>query len=157
MGDQKQFCAADITRILAGVTMAAASGAEIAASCTEYADYIPLDESQYEFQRRLNTPTLPVAEMFHQAHLDHVSAKTARNFQLTTCVTASWFAATFFARFLDMSPAVKHCNGNGKGAEHCAASIIDLFSSLAWTTSSISYAVSECPVKGEAQNAFCAA
>jgi hypothetical protein len=154
--DQKAFCAADITRILAGVTMAAASGAEIAASCTEYADYIPLDESEYEFARRLS----PVGDMFDHmqgVHQDMVSRKTARNVELTACVTVSWFAATFFARFLDMNPAIHHCSGKGKGATHCAAAIVDIISSLAWTASSISYAVTLCPIKGEQQNAFCAA
>jgi len=165
--DQKAYCTGDITRLLAGLTMTASSAAEISASCTEYEKYIGADVTEDEFGRRLKGEHLtePVKQMFDAgvstlmtAHDDRVAAAKARDFEVTTCVTASWFAATFFARFLDMGPTVKHCSpGSGLGTAHCAASIIDLFSSLSWTASSISYAVSECPIKGESQSAFCAA
>jgi len=181
--DQRAYCAGDISRLLAGITMMASSGAEIAASCTEYEKYIGADIAEFEGVRRLQAhggvATLPVkmmidsveamktAQTAHQdkhldivdamrtAHQNKVADEQARNVELTTCVTASWFAATFFARFLDMTPAVKHCtNGNNP---HCAAAVIDIIASFSWTASSIAYAVAACPVKGQQQSAYCAA
>jgi len=163
--DQRANCAGDISRLLAAVAMTASSGAEISASCTDYEKYIGADIAPYQYTRRLkgedHLATLPVQAMFDgveamkTAHQEREAAAKARDFQLTTCVTASWFAATFFARFLDMSPAIKHC-GEHEGPQ-CAASIIDILASLSWTASSISYAVSECPVQGQHESAFCAA
>lgn len=160
--DQKAYCAGDITRLLAGVSMTAASAAEISASCTELQDFIGADVAPDEFGRRLGPLENPVKQMFDNGLNPLLPDKKARNrnFELTVCVTTSWFAATFFARFLDMSPAVLHCGQRGRGSEHCAAAIIDLVSALSWTASSISYAVAECPKEPETpvkQPTFCAA
>lgn len=164
--DPEAYCASDVARLLAGVSMTASSASEIAASCTDYNKYVGSDLSDYEYARRLRgeageageAEAVPVRDMFRG--LEKYTSKRkadeeARNFALTTCVTASWFSATFFARFLDMGPAVKHCKNDN--AVHCSAAVIDLLSALAWTASSISYAVSECPVHGNNENALCAA